>query len=337
MSKWIGVGLISLLLLSCRNTGNEPIKPSPTGAPGDLLLVISDKYWQSASGDTLRSMLAGPVEALPQDEPQFRVTYVNHSVFDKQLKTQRNIVIVKVGSDQLEPGVRIRHGMWAKGQILIAISARSEVELLQILNAHRVELMNELLNAERLRLIEAYESAADPKLVQKLKEKGLELSLPKGFKLDVEKDDFMWFSQEYRDVVQGILIYYYDYTDSATFTPEYLLARRNEILQKNVPGETAGSYMTTEALFQPLFREYAIRNQKYTAELRGLWKMQNGMAMGGPFINITQLDEARNRVVSLDAFVFAPGHDKRDLLRQLEAILLTINFTPTDSTQIPSK
>ena len=61
-----------------------------------------------------------------------------------------------MGSDQLEPGVRIRHGMWAKGQILIAISARSEVELLQILNAHRVELMNELLNAERLRRITSY-------------------------------------------------------------------------------------------------------------------------------------------------------------------------------------
>ena len=55
--------------------------------------------------------------------------------------------------------------------------------------------------------------------------------------------------------------------------------------------------------------------------------------MGGPFVNITQLDEKRNRIVTVEGFVYAPGNDKRDLLQQVEAIIYTLDFTDNQKEQ----
>ena len=53
----------------------------------------------------------------------------------------------------------------------------------------------------------------------------------------------------------------------------------------------------------------------------GLWETV-GDIMGGPFVSYTVLDEKHNRVITLDAFLYAPADKKRDLLRQIESILL---------------
>jgi hypothetical protein len=66
-------------------------------------------------------------------------------------------------------------------------------------------------------------------------------------------------------------------------------------------------------------------NGNYAAELRGQWKLENDF-MGGPFVNLSILDVLQNRVVTLDGFVYAPSKDKRNFLRQVEAMLHSIKF-----------
>ena len=324
----VSILFLYIFLSSCNQGNNEPLKPTPSGAPGDLLLVVNDKIWESAAGDTLRNILASPVDALPQNEPQFDVIQIRHAVFDKNFKTQRNIIVVKVGADQSESKIVVQKGLWARSQLLIGIQATDQQALIDLLEKERENILNLLIDAERKRLMAAYHKSMDKVLTDKLrKDHSIIMTVPVGFTLDVEEEDFLWLTQEYRDIIQSILIYKYPYTDAETFTPAYLTEKRNQITKAHVPGEVEGSYMTTEPLFPPVFSEYALRNNRYAAELKGLWRMEGGLAMGGPFINITQLDEARNTVVSVDAFVFAPGHKKRDLLRQLEAIILTLDFT----------
>jgi hypothetical protein len=48
--------------------------------------------------------------------------------------------------------------------------------------------------------------------------------------------------------------------------------------------------------------------------------------MGGPFISLVQLDEKRNKIITVDGFVFAPAHKKRELIRQMEAILYSLKI-----------
>lgn len=324
--------LVLFTVLSVQNCDRQTIKPMPSGAPGDLILVMDGKLWQSASGDTIRSILAEPVDALPQDEPRFDVIQIDFSGFGKTFKQQRNIIVIKVGSDQPEAKILVQKGLWAQTQILITLLAPNEGELINILNQNRDKIQALIVNAELKRLMDAYHSIKDKAVTDLLKEEyNILLTVPKGYVVSTSKKDFIWLSQEYRDIVQGILIYTYPYTDKETFTRYYLVSKRNDFCKRNVPGEIEGSYMTTEPLFPPLFSEYKLGNNNYTAELRGLWRMQDGLVMGGPFVSITQLDQKRNRIITVEGFVYAPGHKKRDLLQQLEAIIFTLDFTDDQS------
>lgn len=327
------LSLLVFLLASCKSDNRQVLKPMPSGAPGDILLVMNNKLWDSFSGDTIRSILAGPLDALPQPEPRFDVIRIQHSAFDKNFKQQRNIVVVKVGPDQQKTGIFVQRGLWARTQVLISLTAPDENALIQLLNENRDKLISLLENTELKRLMDAYHSSSDKTITDKLREEqNIMLTVPKGYEINVWEKDFVWLLQEYRDVIQGILIYTYPYTDEKTFTRDYLVDKRNFFLKKFVPGEIEGSYMTTEPLFPPLFSEYKLNNKKYTAELRGLWRIQDGISMGGPFVGIVQLDQERNRIVTVEGFVYAPGHEKRDLLQQVEAIIFTLGFTGNPDT-----
>ena len=65
----------------------------------------------------------------------------------------------------------------------------------------------------------------------------------------------------------------------------------------------------------------------YATEVRGLWKIKNGEAMGGPYVSLTRLDQANGRVVTTETFIFAAGQKKRNALRQSEAILYTLKMS----------
>lgn len=332
--KNILLPLIFLLVVSCNIDNRGPLRPAPTGAPGDLLLVMNDNLWDSYSGDTIRSILAGPVDALPQVEPRFDVIRIDHSGFGKNFKQHRNIIVVKVGADQPKPKILVQKGLWARTQLLITLLAPNEESLIKLLNDDRDKLISLLVNEELKRLMDSYYTIQDKEIVDKLKkEQNIKLNVPKGYEIKADEKDFIWLSQEYRDIVQGILIYTYPYTDVETFTRDYLVAKRNIFLKKYLPGEIEGSYMTTEPLFPPIFSEFTLGNGNYTAQLQGLWRIQDGLSMGGPFVNITQLDEKRNRIVTVEGFVYAPGNDKRDLLQQVEAIIYTLDFTDNQKEQ----
>jgi hypothetical protein len=114
--------------------------------------------------------------------------------------------------------------------------------------------------------------------------------------------------------------------EDGTFTPKYLVTKRNEFLKKYVPGPTEGSYMTTETVIPVIFNEYNDSNGKYYAEIKGLWKVENDF-MGGPFVSITKLDEKHNRVVTAEGWVYYPSENKRNFIRQLEIICKTLSFS----------
>jgi len=82
--------------------------------------------------------------------------------------------------------------------------------------------------------------------------------------------------------------------------------------------------MKTEDQFPVMFSENA-KNGQYMVEMRGLWRTEKAF-MGGPFISHTMLDEQRNRVVTVDGFVYAPSLDKRLYVREIEAILYTFDI-----------
>jgi hypothetical protein len=106
---------------------------------------------------------------------------------------------------------------------------------------------------------------------------------------------------------------------------------RNDILGQIVSAQVPGSHMGTEYKhFPPITRQVpALRDTIggfYAMETRGLWKIIDGEAMGGPFVLLTRLDQVNGRVVTAETFLFAAGQKKRNALRQSEAILYTLKM-----------
>ena len=113
------------------------------------------------------------------------------------------------------------------------------------------------------------------------------------------------------------------FSDSA-FTAKYLITIRDSILKSNVPGPTTGSYMSTEKRFEQV-HNYFEHNGNYASEMRGLWRLENDF-MGGPYISLAELDASNQRIIVAFGYVYAPSKDKRNLLRQVEAMIYTLKL-----------
>lgn len=145
------------------------------------------------------------------------------------------------------------------------------------------------------------------------------------FTFAADTTDFVWLKKEMmvgeHPVSQGILIYSYPYTSDSTFSVNSLTEKRNEYTKAYIKGTVDSTYMQSYAEYIPNEREISI-NGLYAKELRGLWFLK-GDFMGGPYVNYSFVDEKRNRVICIDGYVFAPKFDKREFLRELEAIALS--------------
>lgn len=318
--------IITVLIFSACNNNEQMLLPGITGKAGEVLIVVDQTNWQGELGDSIRSALQEIYPALPQPEPCFDLSSIPTSSFSNLFRYHRNIVSINLSPDFKKPSVSVKKDTYAESQFIMDINASDKVECSRFIHDQKDALIELLTKAERDRIIQNYRQYPERDIIEIIKKKHhVSLSIPVGYVLSVDSSDFAWISLETPMISQGILIYSYDYTDTNTFTPAYLIAKRNEFLKKYVPGALPNTYMITVDNFPVEFSEFTHENL-YTAGMKGLWEVQNDF-MGGPFISFSKVDEKRNKVVTVEGFVYAPKYDKRNYIRQMEGILHTFKIT----------
>ena len=304
--------------------------PVITGNAGELVIVVADKYWESQIGDSLKEVFTSQQIALPQygtygGEVIFDVINIPKSAFKDIIKGHRNILITSIASTHKKAKIIIKKDYWAKGQILIYMNAPNQSSFIKLLNSNKEQLVDKILEAERTRQIKVnkkYQNSAAHQQLSKNHE--LTLNMPKGFNIVVDNENFVWIKHETNDMTQNIIVYYYDYPSPDIFNKEDILKIRDSVLRNRVPGPSDGSYMTTERK-APIYTEELNIDNRYTYIIRGLWKVK-GDFMGGPFVSYTTVDEERNRLVTVEGFVYRPNKAKRNAVRKVESILRTLAF-----------
>ena len=141
----------------------------------------------------------------------------------------------------------------------------------------------------------------------------------------------IWSCNNKGPMRKDVVVYSYPYTSQEQFGIESLIQMRDAVLGRIVSAQVEGSHMGTEFKhFPPVTRSVAALRDStggfYGMETRGLWKILDGEAMGGPFVSLTRLDQVNGRVVTAEAFLFAAGQKKRNAMRQQEAILYTLQM-----------
>ena len=315
------IAIVAIFLASsCKDNANY--LSTVTGKAWEVGIVMDRVNWEGELGMAMRSVLNAEHPFLPQPEPLFTIFNISDRAFTSIFQHHRNLILIRISPEFSDSKMVIQQDLWARSQIVVTLSGPRADSVLIAFETQKEKLVSAIEQAERNRVIVNSKKYEDKSLRMLVNESfGGSPYFPAGYALRKQAKDFIWIGYETTYTTQGILIYSYPYIDATSFSKATMLKERNTVLQKEVPGQLANSYMTTHTGMggEPALR-WVHYDHKDFAELRGLWEVQNDF-MGGPFISHSYLDTRSNRVLVLEAFVYSPSSEKRNYIRQTESIL----------------
>lgn len=337
MTKKLIFALFVIVYVSCNHSG-ERLLTSATGSIYECLIVTPNlSHIEYAVRETMGADMYG----LPQMEPYFTVTLIPTSQFDDMFKSTRNILFVDINEHKYtHVKVLKSRDVWSKPQAVIRIQAPSDEAFMAYWQANGEQIRTWFVNEELTRQIRFYRANTNKDARAKLNQQGYDMLIPEDF-ITIEQTrlkglysdsvDVIWCCNNKGPMRRDIVVYSYPYTAQEQFSNDSIIAMRNAVLGQIVTAQVPGSHMGTEwKHFPPVTRSVsALRDTIggfYAMETRGLWKILDGEAMGGPFVCLTRLDQVNGRVVTAEAFLFAAGQKKRNAMRQTEAILYTLQM-----------
>lgn len=326
-SHWWYIICIAAIALTAGGCSSTEEKPRSVGDPYHLLLM--------AENDTARSLIAHilstPMERLPQEEPLFSVRETDNDWLTHATKYHHTIIIVETDTARYpKTKVVYEHDAFARQQLITYICAPSAAALISD-SARLSRSLLSLIDQAQQALLRQQTASRHNSKAEALADSllGCHIDIPAELAATKTGNDFLWCSDNGNDALCNICVYQ---TEGRADTPASIIRTRDSILSANIPGETPDMRMTTERSIEPLFRRTRSADGRHTiTETRGLWQME-GDAMGGPFVSLTTYDAPSNRTITAEAFVYAPGKRKRDMLKRLEASIATLRINTTKTT-----
>ncbi|HNV52484.1 MAG TPA: DUF4837 family protein [Tenuifilaceae bacterium] len=310
--------------VSCKkgSKGETSYLPNVTGGAGEIVLVLPKPLWTDSIGINYKEILTQEFPYIPQSEPTFDLISIPNEVFTDIFKSHRNLIINQTSSEFKEPKFILKRDVWASPQTVLYVVGPSFSSIGKFIKKEKEKIIAIFEQAERDRVIQSAVTYPEVGVVEAVKKKfNATIKIPKGYTIRKQTDDFMWISHETPKISQGLIIYMFPYKEKNTFSAEYLIKKRDEFVSQ-IPGPTDSSYMTTSMVFPPDFSAMMFKD-RYFGILRGFWDVYKH-PMGGPFISFSTLDEKRQTIINVEAYVYAPGSKKRNYLRQVEALVYTL-------------
>jgi hypothetical protein len=240
--------------------------------------------------------------------------------------------------------VKVSTNNWSTPQAMCRIQAASQEEFVNYWLENGEGIRDWFVNQELLRQAKFYRGGSNKEACKKLEKYRYNILIPSDYVLvkdtvvlvesgksivesKGEEVHVVWCCNNKGSMRRDVLVYSYPYIDTKAFTKEELNARRDAVLSQLVTGSVDGSFMGTEyKVMPPQMRTILVQDSAQAYEIKGLWKILNGEAMGGPYVSHTRLDHVNGRVVTAESFIYAAGQKKRNALRQAEAVLYTLQL-----------
>jgi hypothetical protein len=215
---------------------------------------------------------------------------------------------------------------YAKGQEVMYLFSDTKANLISHLQRDKQKIIDYFNKMERQRLEASLFATKSTQGVADFlrKEQQVELRVPFGYRLADKQKDFVWLRQMDAQIDKDIFITWKPYESEYQMLPDSIIDWRNEVCKKYLfeDPEKIDSYLVTEQKAFPVTAKQVNMNGHFSMELRGLWRTNN-RSMGGPFVSYTLIDQPRGLLYYIEGFVYAPGKDKREMIRELETILWT--------------
>ena len=299
-----------MCMMALTDCSRSPLMPQSGGKPYEVVLI-------GDPDSIVYHELDADVEGLPQSEPSFDILKTDSATGSELLA--RNVVRVSIDSMRYSrTHIRYDQDVNSSPQLMVYIHTPSVKALRQELPPLGGRLRQLLTQAEMKRA-QAFLNKKHNDEAERMIEKmfGVKMRIPSDLTSSKRGNRFLWLSNNQSAEAQRCICLY-----EVSPYPAQDMSVRDSVMRRNIQGETDSMYMQTVAGTTTAYK------QKRTDEreeyiVRGLWEM-HGDAMGGPFVQrIIPKDSLRTIVC--EAFVFAPGMNKRNPMRQLEAAIMTLN------------
>jgi len=303
------------------------------GKINEIILVVNANTSTSVVVDTVKHFFTQNDIKLPQAEALYDILLIPQRDLNTQAAIMRhhNILIVNINDTIKKEGVFIRKDVWAAPQLVVYFEAKSDTAFYRIFKTYKHAILEKIDRNELFRARILTDLGKNVGLSNDILEQfNLNMTIPSGFYVAKKTDDFIWFyqrsHQKHKEMTASIMIWKRPYTAELQFSTDSLIRERNRVGRLYIPGPTQGSYMKTATSYiypqTEIISDYAT---KFAVEMRGLWELE-GDFMGGPFISYTFVHPSTNQLIAIDAFLYHPNHDKRPLLRQLQAVITNVSI-----------
>ncbi len=346
MKKTLAWLIVLMTAAGCSSSLEENgLLPPANGDPGEIILVMDSTKWAGPLGEEIRKIFRAPFPGLLQDEPKFKLIHIDPNQFNRILKHGKNLIFVYSFEDNTRGDLILRNyftnesleriqqepelfmfrqsNLFAKNQSVLYLFQVSTDKLLEHIRNNGDELLKYFVDVEKNRYHRALYTAPSVKGIENklLNDHKCYMKIPYGYEVAVETENTIWIRQMDRKIDKNIFITYADYTSEKSFLLKNIIRFRDRKWRRFLLGSDSLSYMVTERLV-PVDSASVTLGKKFSVESRGVWKLNNN-TMGGPFLSYTFVDEELNRLYYIEGFVYSPGENKRNTLRELETILET--------------
>lgn len=339
LTSIVVLAMLVFLVTGCRSNGRT--LPSATGSIYEIVVVSDEDVYK----EYIQPVMEADMPCLPQMESYFHLTHVTPKLFDDFLKSARNVLIVEASTDTVVKALYSRN-RWSKPQAVCRLTTPSKQALGEWWQTNGEQIREWFVGEEMARAARFLRGStnkdARKAMVTRL---DCDMLIPEDYMLIKDTADLVWCCNDKGSIRRDIIIYRYPYTDATQFSQSSLCAKRDEVMGRTVSASVNGSYMGTEYnIFPPQMRaiqplsahgydaqgnsssQTTYDGSFYGYEIRGLWRIFNGEAMGGPYVSHTRLDPVNGQIVTAEVFIYAAGQKKRNALRQAESILYTLQL-----------
>jgi len=324
------IALVSAIALmsSCDSNTNRSNLPRSIGNTSEVLIVLqNEQQWDNLVGQSIKMSLGKEQYGLSQSEPVFDLAHITVNNFSDMFKKHRNILIVNIDKNATSTKVEKFEDKWSAPQKIIRVISPSASTFSNDFPSFAEGIIYDFNEAERSRILSVFRPSSKNDVLKKVRKAfNLDIIVPQGFYVAKSETGFMWIRKKVTDYSQGIVIISEPYEDEKQFSSASIVARTNRDLEQYIPGESEGTYMTIDSKFvPPVIKQIEDFTSEYTIEMRGVWNVEHDF-MGGPFVSYTFVDPVNNQILTIYGYVYHPNKKKRNLLRQIEAIIYSVKF-----------
>lgn len=322
-----------VMIYSCGDYESTGSKKGYLGNYGDAMVVCTEDFWSSTLGDSVKVLLTDYVPAMMPAQGQLDLEFTRPRNFEGAARRFRNSIVLDIG-DRLNnqtPNIKTTEGEYAVDQLIFYCYAKTPEAMITLLSERYLDIINKINDKEIIRkqteLSQRLDSSAMKSIMAK---KNYEVLVPQKYTVLVDSGNVLWMNKTTsiakgdldNYIVRDIVITTYDYDSQSVFELDSLIAKRDEVLRKVTYDEEDGTYIRFQEKVDPTLRILSGENN-YKLEVRSVWTKE-GAFQGGPSVQYVQLDYDNRRVIHADARIYAPNNSKREIMRELEAIIKSV-------------